>query len=897
MGISGAVEWWEEWQLRILVLGSLFVQWLLFLSSALRKLAIPSWFRSVIWLAYLGSDTLAIYALAILFGRQRRQDCDSGQSNSILEVVWAPVLLTHLGGQDLITAYNIEDNELWTRHVLTAMSQVTVAIYVFCKSWPGSDKRLLQAAILFFVPGILKCIEKPWALKSASINSLVNSSCPAPRRTTDREGEINSLQDYVQKARAFVQSNPRHQAQESDAVDLEAANHLSQSQGEDNVVDFEAGHQPLAQGEAAAVDLEHDHHPQTSSTWRGRLNKLKETLISLENQQKEKRASRLDKYNVDLEAYKLFLDLASPYPDRLGILKSFWVLDEKRAYALLQNRLFGAFDLLYTKRKMLSLWEAGSISGQFSGCIRLLVCFLPWAAIGLFDKSHKEAYDVNDVKVTYVLFCCTALLEFSSVSLIIDVIASSSYGGFSLGPIVAGLYEQAKRKAMRWLWVVKVRALYAQLDTLFQWQWLKAVSVINTDTPILSSIIDQLRCALSKDVLKHSFIGQYALVGFFARNKRHTGKMCILNFFNCKDFVDQHWSMKSCNSSFAIIGLVLKYVKKGWGDQMKNADSYGKFNDRRGQWALQANKCDQALSFILMKPFDECVLLWHIATDFCFYFLGASADHLCVTAQCEQDYASGQSHGCVVWCEKSPHHERAVRCREISNYMMYLLFVNPEMLLAGTRRNLFVTANAEVEEILKDDKALLKILKARKPWLKEMLRSENLTISTILDGGVCREIHKAEKKWLKEIEREVVHRIIAKVLQATEQRAALGYTESPTDAEIYPSMQEGFIHDSWKLANLLLDIGDEKTMWGVIEGVWVEMLCFSASRCRGYLHAKSLGTGGELLTYVWLLLSHMGMETLPERLQRPEVSSGEGNPAAALSNSQVRKPMLLFAYP
>ncbi|VAH96197.1 unnamed protein product [Triticum turgidum subsp. durum] len=76
-------------------------------------------------------------------------------------------------------------------------------------------------------------------------------------------------------------------------------------------------------------------------------------------------------------------------------------------------------------------------------------------------------------------------------------------------------------------------------------------------------------------------------------------------------------------------------------------------------------------------------------------------------------------------------------------------------------------------------------------------------------------------------------------------------------------------------------------MWQVIEGVWVEMLCFSASRCRGYLHAKSLGTGGELLTYIWLLLSQMGMETLPERLNRTELSTEEGNDGATPSTSQI----------
>jgi hypothetical protein len=82
----------------------------------------------------------------------------------------------HLGGQDCITAYNIEDNDLWTRHILTAVSQVTVAIYVFYKSWPGGDKRLLQVVFLLFTPGILKCLEKPWALKIASFHSLVSLS-------------------------------------------------------------------------------------------------------------------------------------------------------------------------------------------------------------------------------------------------------------------------------------------------------------------------------------------------------------------------------------------------------------------------------------------------------------------------------------------------------------------------------------------------------------------------------------------------------------------------------------------------------------------------------------------------------------------------------------------------
>lgn len=154
--------------------------------------------------------------------------------------------------------------------------------------------------------------------------------------------------------------------------------------------------------------------------------------------------------------------------------------------------------------------------------------------MGLFHNSHREAYNANDVKVTYALFYCTAVLEFYSISLMRESIASMGQVKFSLGSLVASLYEQAKT----------------------------------------TGLVGSLLSALSNEVLKTSFVGQYTLVGFFARNKRHIKKMCIVNFFNCKDFPDQHWFMKPYDTSFAITELVLKYVKNEWEDQMKDADTY-----------------------------------------------------------------------------------------------------------------------------------------------------------------------------------------------------------------------------------------------------------------------------------------------------------------------------------
>jgi hypothetical protein len=162
--ILRALQWWDEWQLRILVIGSLGLQWFLLLAAPMRNYTIPRLFRCSIWAAYVGADALAIYALATLFNRHSKASssisscscCDYGNKGSSLEVLWAPLLLVYLGGREEITAYTIEDNELWTRHTVTMVSQVTVAVYSFYKSWPeSSDRKLLLSAILLFVIGII----------------------------------------------------------------------------------------------------------------------------------------------------------------------------------------------------------------------------------------------------------------------------------------------------------------------------------------------------------------------------------------------------------------------------------------------------------------------------------------------------------------------------------------------------------------------------------------------------------------------------------------------------------------------------------------------------------------------------------------------------------------------
>ncbi|TKW08988.1 hypothetical protein SEVIR_6G061900v4 [Setaria viridis] len=612
MGLSSAVQWWEEWQLRILVLGSLAIQCYLAFFASARKKHIRPLFRFSIWLAYLGGDAIAIYALATLFNRQRKVWYTSEDGSHELEVLWAPILLMHLGGQINISAYNIEDNELWRRHVVTAVSQVAVALYVFCKSWsPSADRRLLAAAILLFILGVFKCSERPLVLKRNCFNSLVSSFHPSPRaKNINREVE---LEVYIQEARDFVDRNKQPPTMDSDAK----LPHLEQ--------------------------------------------------LSIPD--------------------KLLVDSAYAYTDRLNKLKSLWSLDYEAVYAALRNGLSITFDLIYSKEPQYTdpTREENLDTDICSIFLFFSVITLPIVPIILFHISHKQAYRRSDIRVTFSLLYTTYLLEISSY---VTTIISYS-------------------------------------------EW-------------------------------HDVVPQNSLTGFLARKRRNTWLMGVAE-------------SKPCYSSEDITGLVQVHVRNGWINYINDTESYWKFSDIRGHWTLERNGCEANLGGSIEKPFDESIILWHVATDFCFHHKGASPD------------------------------SRPARlCREISNYMVHLLFANPEMLIPGSRTTLFTDAYNELEALLKDDDL------------------------TLLD------------------EKQVTEKIIEKM----------------------GSSEEGdIVHDSWVLAQKLMELGEEK-MWEVIEGVWIEMLCFSAARCRGYLHTKSLGTGGEYLTFVSLLMSHAGLETFAERQQR-----------------------------
>ncbi|TVU43336.1 hypothetical protein EJB05_09796, partial [Eragrostis curvula] len=669
-GLSSAVDWWEEWQMRILVLSSLGIQCYLAFFAGSRKFQIRLSSRISIWLAYLGGDAVAIYALATLFNRQKKLQFNTGSHD--LEVLWAPVLLIHLGGQINISAYNIEDNELWRRHILTVVSQVAVALYVFCKSWSHhADKRLLAAAILLFILGVLKCFQKPIALKNASFNNLVSSFHPAPRtEATKREVE---LEEYVQEAKEFV-----------------CRNEYPPALGKDARLEMLSLPNKLFVDSAYACK---DHLSQLKSFWS--LDGKESYEQGLQN--RRNRGNRCEPSGFAPSDAEVKQFPVKPTKPRKPVGIPSKPVGYRRNRSALCKGLSETFDLTYTR-----IWQTNDdtdrpvsdAAAAFSYLVWLLNVTLPIVPIALFHSSRKEAYREGDIKVTFILLYITYLLELVSF-------ISWGYAGY-------------------------------------QWP---------------------------------DMVAQHSLIDFLSCRKRHTKLMGIAERLQCKGLFEQYISLKPCHSFKDITNLVRSHIKNGWTNYISDVESYWKFTDMRGQWTLKRNGCEETLRGSLEKPFDESILLWHVATDFCFH------------------------------CKSTSCNIIAGLCREISNYMVHLLFANPEMLMPGTRRSLFADASNELEAIL-----------------------QGKDISS-LD------------------EKEIAKLIVDK---------------------------EGIIPEAWVLAQELMQLGDDK-MWEVIKGVWIDMLCFSACRCRGYLHIKSLGFGGEYLTFVSLLMSHAGLETFVARQQRVQL--------------------------
>uniref|UniRef100_A0ACD6AE20 Uncharacterized protein n=1 Tax=Avena sativa TaxID=4498 RepID=A0ACD6AE20_AVESA len=154
--IAHVQQLWNEWEIQFLVLLSLSLQVFLFFSAGLRKRYRIRPVSMLLWLSYLSADSVAVFVLG-------RLTLMSGDPHHQLALFWAPFMLLHLGGQETITAFSMEDCALWKRHLWNLTTLLTLAIYVVCKQWRW-DKQLVAPMVLMFISGTIKYAERTFAL-------------------------------------------------------------------------------------------------------------------------------------------------------------------------------------------------------------------------------------------------------------------------------------------------------------------------------------------------------------------------------------------------------------------------------------------------------------------------------------------------------------------------------------------------------------------------------------------------------------------------------------------------------------------------------------------------------------------------------------------------------------
>ncbi|ESQ39684.1 hypothetical protein EUTSA_v10001204mg [Eutrema salsugineum] len=162
---------WDKWNIRGVIILSLFLQTILIFFAPSRKRTAHKLLLALIWSAYLLADWAADYAVGQISDSQE-EEADKHSKNRELLAFWSPFLLWHLGGPDTITALALEDNELWNRHLFSLVCQAIATVYVILLSTPN---RLLTPTVIMLVGGVIKYVERTSALFSASLDKFKDS--------------------------------------------------------------------------------------------------------------------------------------------------------------------------------------------------------------------------------------------------------------------------------------------------------------------------------------------------------------------------------------------------------------------------------------------------------------------------------------------------------------------------------------------------------------------------------------------------------------------------------------------------------------------------------------------------------------------------------------------------
>jgi hypothetical protein len=193
-------KFYDKWNIHGFVLLSLSLQAILILFAPFRKRTGNVMVMFLLWIAYLLADWAAGFAVGLISNSQKYSGKPDDHAD--LMAFWAPFLLLHLGGPDTITAFALEDNALWLRHLVGLVTQVSTSLIVFNQSLPKN--KLWIPTLLLFVAGTIKYCERTRALFLASLNRF-RASILKPPYSGPNYGKLMEIHNLNEVAKVPVQ--------------------------------------------------------------------------------------------------------------------------------------------------------------------------------------------------------------------------------------------------------------------------------------------------------------------------------------------------------------------------------------------------------------------------------------------------------------------------------------------------------------------------------------------------------------------------------------------------------------------------------------------------------------------------------------------------------------------
>ncbi|KAK7387074.1 hypothetical protein VNO78_27570 [Psophocarpus tetragonolobus] len=593
---------WSKWNIRGVILVSLTLQIILIFVAPFRKRSRRTWLVLLLWSTYLLADYTASFCVGLISNKYGDKDTPINTVNDFLLAFWTPFLLLHLGGPDTISAFALEDNQLWLRHLLGLIVQVCLTGYVFLLTLPKNT--LWLPTSLVFTAGIIKFAERTRSLQLANVSnfrqSMVRDPDPGPDYAKLME-ELKSRTDAGLPTE--IVTMPEISDQYLDFNDLEITDQVDAPNASKEL--------PASQPHTSANAAQDKGNPFKVKALDG--SPPPQTLdYDMENDAKENEIEKLSDVEVVKGAYDYFntykglvVDMIFSFQERSNsrsYLLKLTAMDALRVIEVEINFIYQAF---YTK--------ASIVTNLVGFSFRFVSVASVVAALVLFIFYHKRDCHHFDVKVTYTLLYGAVALDVVSLFMLIfsDHTFASIYSFISQKFIDS---ESGTEKST-------VDSILSRFLKLKRPRWIE--QEIKNPTWLQNSKYKILHRWVLFRRWSESMSG-FNLVSYCLQRKiKWVDK--VIDYIGAKEIVERWKYEKKYPMLQRLWIFIFTELERKSGDA-DDVETIQRICSSRGEWVIQEGDLERKDLDKLMRyvernnvTFDECLMLWHIATDLLFY--------------------------------------------------------------------------------------------------------------------------------------------------------------------------------------------------------------------------------------------------------------------------------------